>query len=326
MKSLRFTYAEFGVPADVLRLEKVTIDRGPAADEVLLELIASPVHPSDMGMICGKYGRLPQLPAVGGREGIGRIIDTGSNCKDLLGKIARYPCGAWQSLALTGADGLYFVPDSIDVYQAAMAFINPLTAWMILHAIRDLKAGDWVMQNASNSAVGTALIQIANAMGVRTINLVRSGDVRRQKLMSRGATLVFDDETFDPKSLAAHTGGKLPILGLNSVGGNSAMNIVRCMAEGGEVVTIGGMVSDKVRFPTREMIFSGVLLRGFWLDKWTQSQSHEKMQSMYDIIFDLIGSGTISIPIGGIVSLSDGPAALLAALGGEKEGKILLVP
>lgn len=38
----------------------------------------------------------------------------------------------------------------------------------------DLQPGEWVIQNGANSAVGQAVIQIAAARGLKTINLVRS--------------------------------------------------------------------------------------------------------------------------------------------------------
>jgi NADPH:quinone reductase-like Zn-dependent oxidoreductase len=236
------------------------------------------------------------------------------------------PFGAWRSLAVAKSQDLFFVPDGVDTHQASMAFINPLTAWMLLNAIRPLHPGNWIIQNAANSAVGVAVIQIASYMGIKTVNLVRDAENRRKDLAGYGATLVFEDETFDPKVLAHHTGGPLPVLGLNSIGGNSAMNIIRSMAFGGEVVTFGGMVGDKVRFPTRELIFNDLKLRGFWLDKWSKGQSHGAMQAAYGKIFDLIGSGVVKIPIGAKVKLSEAPAALIDASKNKKSGKILIVP
>jgi trans-2-enoyl-CoA reductase len=41
----------------------------------------------------------------------------------------------------------------------------------------DLKPGDWVIQNGANSAVGQAVIQIAAARGLKTINLIRDRHV-----------------------------------------------------------------------------------------------------------------------------------------------------
>jgi NADPH:quinone reductase-like Zn-dependent oxidoreductase len=196
---------------------------------------------------------------------------------------------------------------------------------MILHTVCNLSPGDWIMQNAANSAVGIATIQIARSMGINTINLVRNADSRREELMGKGATLVFDDSDFDAKTLEKYTNGSRPLLGLNSIGGNSVMNIIKCMAVGGEVITFGGMSGDKVRFPTRELIFNDLKLRGFWLDKWSKAQPYDKMQSLYDAVFELIRDGTINIPIDSKVRLSDGPLAILEAYKNRKNGKVLIV-
>jgi NADPH:quinone reductase-like Zn-dependent oxidoreductase len=322
---VRLTYEKFGEPEEVLRLEGVDFTAKLEPDEVLIRLLASPVHPSDMGMISGKYGTLPPLPAVGGREGLGEVVAAGQSCTNLLGRLVKFPFGSWRTAAVAKADSLFYAPDGVDIFQASMAFINPLTAWMLLHTICDLKPGDWIIQNAANSAVGVAAIQIAKSIGLKTINLVRDAAHRRENLIAQGATLVFDDETFEAKLLEEHTGGVRPLLGLNSIGGNSAMNIIKSMAVGGEVVTFGGAVGDKVRFPTRELIFGEVKLRGFWLDRWAKTQSHEKMQSMYDTIFDLISKEIICIPIDSTVRLSDGPAALISAYKNRRNGKLLIV-
>jgi trans-2-enoyl-CoA reductase len=42
-----------------------------------------------------------------------------------------------------------------------------------------LQAGDWMIQNGANSAVGQAVIQIAAAHGLNTINLIRDRFVVR---------------------------------------------------------------------------------------------------------------------------------------------------
>jgi NADPH:quinone reductase-like Zn-dependent oxidoreductase len=318
-------YGSFGKPAEVLKLEEGDLSGALAAGEVVVGLVASPVHPSDMGMISGTYGKLPTLPAVGGREGLGRIVDAGASAGDLIGKLVKFPFGAWRSVAVARASDLFFVPDGVDVYQASMAFINPLTAWMLLNSIRELKPGDWIIQNAANSAVGVAVMQIAGAMGIRTINLVRNAAARSERLMASGATAVFDEDAFDPKALGDHTDGNLPLLGFNSIGGDSAMKIIKSVARGGEVVTFGGMVGDRVRFPTRELIFKDLRLRGFWLDGWASAQSHCKMQAMYAIVFDLIRRGTVRIPVHSTARLSDGPAALISAYEASKDGKVIVV-
>jgi NADPH:quinone reductase-like Zn-dependent oxidoreductase len=325
---LALTYHSFGPPAEVLKLEEVdaTGNRRLEEGQVLVQLVASTVHPSDMGMIAGTYGDLPKLPAVGGREGIGIVVDSCESSKDMIGALVKFPPGAWRNFAVAREEDLFLVPKDIDTYQAAMAFINPLTASMLLTSVRRLHMRSWVIQNAANSAVGVAVIQIAKYLDLHTINLVRNCESRREKLESYGATIVCDSETFDPKAVPDYTEGKFPLLGLNSIGGNSAMNIIKSMAYGGDVITFGGMVGDKVRFPTRELIFSGLKLHGFWLDKWVKDQSHGKMQAVYDSVFALLRERIVHIPVAGTVKLSDGAEALLDAYNNRSDGKILVVP
>ena len=325
MQSSAIIYEKFGDPLEVLELRQVDAPSDLQPGQVLLKLVGAPIHPSDVGMISGRYGRLPSLPAIGGREGLGEVIkSTSKNFKE--GERVKFPFGSWREFAVADESELFHVPNDIDPLQAAISFINPLTAWMILHRFRELRPGDWVIQNAANSAVGVALIQISKILGVHTINLVRNAESRKGKLLEYGATLVFEDETFDSKTLKDHADGQLPVLGLNSIGGTSALNLVKSLGFGGQLITIGGMVGDKVRFPTRELIFNNVTLRGFWLDKFCNTEPHDTLQSLYNKVFDMIRAGQIVQPIDSIVKLSDGPEAIISAHNNRKNGKVVIIP
>jgi len=95
----------------------------------------------------------------------------------------------------------------------------------MLNDFMALEAGDWVVQNGANSAVGEAVIQIAAAKGLKTVNLVRDRpniEELKQRLHAIGATqvLTYDDladKTIREK-LKEWTGGRGIRLGLNCVG------------------------------------------------------------------------------------------------------------
>ena len=57
-----------------------------------------------------------------------------------------------------------------------MMAVNPATAWHMLNSFVKLQPGEWVLQNAGNSAVGHNVAAIAKSMGLRTVNLVRRED------------------------------------------------------------------------------------------------------------------------------------------------------
>ena len=70
--NLAVRYHEFGDPTKVLQLEELPLPH-PKGNEVLVEMLASTIHPSDLGLINGSYGKLRKLPAIGGREGWGKL-------------------------------------------------------------------------------------------------------------------------------------------------------------------------------------------------------------------------------------------------------------
>lgn len=67
-------YEHFGNPAEVLQV--VEADTVPLADgEARIEILRSPINPSDLIQIAGEYGVKPPLPATAGNEGIGRVTE-----------------------------------------------------------------------------------------------------------------------------------------------------------------------------------------------------------------------------------------------------------
>ena len=75
---LRAQYERRGpAPQDVIHpveFEAPQLEAGQA----LVRVIAAPVNPSDLLTLTGEYGDLPPLPAIGGREGVGRVAELGA--------------------------------------------------------------------------------------------------------------------------------------------------------------------------------------------------------------------------------------------------------
>ena len=119
-----------------------------------------------------------KLPATPGFEGAG-VVDRARRGRERISTIGAlvilpHNIGTWREAVAVKADELVVVPAGIEPVQAAMLKINPMTAWRLLHDYVDLKPGDWVIQNAANSAAGRAVIQIARELGYKTVNVVRA--------------------------------------------------------------------------------------------------------------------------------------------------------
>ena len=108
--------------------------------------------------------------------------------------ILPHDLGTWREACVVKADKLVAVPDEIKPEQAAMLKINPLTAWRMLHDFVVLQPGDWVIQNAANSAAGRAAIQIAHELGYKTVNVVRREELIEELRAEGGDVVLVDSE------------------------------------------------------------------------------------------------------------------------------------
>ena len=317
-------YREYGDPNDVLHLEDRTI-LNIASNQVLVKRLAAVIHASDFGKIRGTYGRLSALPAIAGGEGVGQICEVGSNVKKLkCGMYVRIPgaIGAWQDYCILEEDMVYCVPADLPVETSAQAFINPPTALRLLNDFVSLHVGDWVIQNAANSCVGRCVIQLAKFYGYKTINVVRN-IAQTQSLMALGANCVVTQD--DLKSIRDFTGGTLPVLALNSVGGMSALSLIETLADNGTMVTFGAMAGERVRFPTRELLFKNVQLRGFWLDYWIRSHPQWEYTACLEQIFCLLQSKKLVLSFAETYPLNQWQTALAKAQQSNLNGKVLFV-
>src|SRR5438132_14337526 len=201
-------YERHGNPADVLRVESRPWPT-PAPDEVLVQMRAAPINPADLKQIEGKYPVRPELPATPGFEGAGVVVNAGGNASTIpAGTLVIMPhnLGTWREAVAVKAIELVAVPPEIDPVHAAMLKINPMTAWRLLHDYVDLKKGDWLIQNAANSAAGRAVIQIAHDLGYNSVNVVRRGELPDDARPDGGDVGLVDGENLRDEAKDAATG------------------------------------------------------------------------------------------------------------------------
>ena len=180
-------YERTGLPAEVI--EAVALDLpAPGPGEALVALRCAAIHYSDLGLINGTYGKARSLPAVAGREAVGEVVALGPGvAAPKIGALVRMPeeAGVWREAVVAKAAELFPIPPGVPVEQAAMAFINPPTAWRLLRDFVQLERGDWLAQNAGTSAVGVLVAQLARHWGINASAWCVTP--RRKKLCSRRA-------------------------------------------------------------------------------------------------------------------------------------------
>jgi mitochondrial enoyl-[acyl-carrier protein] reductase / trans-2-enoyl-CoA reductase len=313
-----------GNPADVLRVESRPWPT-PAAGEVIVKMRAAPINPADLNQIEGKYPVQAELPATPGFEGAGMVVDVGADVKGLSnGALVILPhnTGTWRDAVAVKADELVVVPAGINAVHASMLKINPMTAWRLLHDYVDLARGDWLIQNAANSAAGRAVIQIARELGYKTVNVVRRAELIGELRAEGGDVVLVDSENLRHEVKDA-VGGPPVRLGLNAVGGESALRLANCLAPGSTLVTYGAMSLQPLKIPNGLLIFKDLRFRGIWINKWYDNATPAQRMEAFQHLFEMAKRGLLQTKVEKAYPLSEAKTAVAHAARGQRSGKII---
>jgi mitochondrial enoyl-[acyl-carrier protein] reductase / trans-2-enoyl-CoA reductase len=203
-----------------------------------------------------------------------------------------------------------------------MLKINPMTAWRLLHDYVNLARGDWLIQNAANSAAGRAVIQIARELGYKTVNVVRRSELIGELRAEGGDVVLVDNENLRHEVEDA-IGGPPIRLGLNAVGGESALRLANCLAQGSTLVTYGAMSLQPLKIPNGLLIFKDLRFRGIWINKWYDNATPAQRMEAFQHLFEMAKRGLLQTKVEKAYPLSEAKSAVAHAARGQRSGKII---
>jgi NADPH:quinone reductase len=191
----------------------------PAANEVLVRVEASPINPSDLGVliagadmstatVAGTAERPVVTATLGegalrglstrvdkplpvGNEGAGTVVAAGSSpaAQALMGKVVGIAGGAMYSqYRAVDASACLVLPDGTTATDGASSFVNPLTALGMLETMRR-EGHSALVHTAAASNLGQMLVKLCNRDGVPLVNIVRKPE-QEDLLRSLGAVHV----------------------------------------------------------------------------------------------------------------------------------------
>jgi len=214
----------------------------PSPDEVVVRLEATPINPSDLGLLFGAAdlttvkasgtkeaplitakvpeaamramaGRLDESMPVG-NEGAGVVVRTGSSeaAKALMGKTVAVIGGAMYAQYRTiAANDCLVLPEGTAPADGASCFVNPLTSLGMVETMRR-EGHKALVHTAAASNLGQMLNKICLKDGIGLVNIVRSAE-QSEILRKIGAKYVVDSKsaTFmqDLTNALAETGATL---------------------------------------------------------------------------------------------------------------------
>ena len=232
----------------------------PSADEVVVRIQATPINPSDLGLLTGAAdmttakasgtrdapvitakvpegamramaGRLDESMPVG-NEGAGVVIRTGSSpaAKALMGKTVAIIGGAMYAQYRTiAASDCLVLPEGATAAEGASCFVNPLTSLGMVETMRR-EGHKALVHTAAASNLGQMLNKICLKDGIGLVNIVRSPQ-QAEILRKIGAKCVVDSASSsfmaDLTNALAETGATLAFDAIG--GGKLAGQILTCM-------------------------------------------------------------------------------------------------
>ncbi|MEC7838777.1 MAG: 2-enoyl thioester reductase domain-containing protein [Chlamydiota bacterium] len=316
---------EYGSPKDVVRLIEQPIPQ-LKSDEVLIETQLAAVNPADINMLEGRYATKPELPCPLGYDGVGIVKEIGSSISSInIGDHVIVPSsrGAWCHYRIENEKDVIILPKNIPFEVAVMFNVNPYTALLMLEKFIALKEGDWIIQNAANSGVGRAVIDIAKRRGIKTVNIVRRKELIDE--LSDG-DIVMTIEDLKAKKLMKLLPDTTMKLALNAVGGESARHIARPLSRGGFHVTYGAMGLEPIMIDNGLLIFKDITVKGFWRSEWIRTSSPDQLKNIYGKIASLAEDGAFVVPIAEIYPFEKASEAIVHAQKDKRGGKVLLTP
>ncbi len=332
MKALMFE--QNGEPNDVLVLRDLP-DPAPGPGEILVRVRMAPVHPSDLHIVRGRFGRQPRPPASPGLECIGTVEGLGPGVAGPAPGtrvVLLDVWGTWRERVVCAADRVIPVPDGVSDEDASQAMVNPLAAWAMTVFEHRLRRGEWLVQTAAGSTVGRLVLQLAQAEGFRTINLVRRrAQVAEIEALGGDVVLCTEDEDW-PARLMAATGGRGVAKAIDCVAGRTGATVARCLAPGGRMLVYGALSSHRQADPSAfemplfapRLIYSAATVQGWFLFHWLALTPLAEGVSALCGVLDRLASGALRLPPAARYPLSKIDKALSEAEATARDGKPLL--
>jgi NADPH:quinone reductase-like Zn-dependent oxidoreductase len=317
-------FEKAGEPAEVLSVKEVETPK-PSAGEVLIRVKACPINPSDTMFVRGLYGLKPEFPnASAGFEGAGEVAEVGEGASIALGtKVMFTHRGTWAEYVVVSERAIVPVPEHWDYEIACQSFVNPFTAWAMLHEA-NLQEGDWLLLTAGGSTFAQLVIQLAQSRGIKTIATLRRDDqIEQLKALGVTATINTDKQKIH-HAVNELTEGKGAKACFEAVGGETGTQALKSLAENGQMWIYGLLSMQNSTLDNGLMIFKSLKIHGFWLTHWMAQSSSEAKKQMRHDVFGLLGSEALKVEVEARYSPAEIKEAVAHAERPGRKGKVLI--
>jgi len=299
----------------------------PAAGQVLIEVHATAVNRADLLQRRGFYPPPPGESDILGLEAAGTVAALGPGASGVrVGD--RVMCllggGGYAQYVVVDHRMALPIPGNLPFEQAAGVPEVFYTAYMTLVAEAGLARGETLLIHAGGSGVGTAAIQLANALGARALVTAGSADkLERCRALGAAGGINYKDEDFAERGRELSDGHGVDVI-LDCVGGSYLERNVGLLAPRGRPVIIGLMGGAKAEINLALLVGKRLRVIGTVLRTRSLDEKLALTAGVYETVLPLLEKGAVRPIIDSEFALADAAAAHDRVASNANFGKVIL--
>nr|WP_222132127.1 NADPH:quinone oxidoreductase family protein [Pseudonocardia sp. C8] len=230
--------------------------------EVLIDVAAAGVNFPDVLLTKGLYQYKPEPPFTLGSECAGTVRQAAPDSRFAPGDrvVAFTMSGVFAEVVSVPEQMVLPLPDEVGFAAGACLPMNYLTAHFTLEVRGGLRAGETVLVQGAAGGIGTAVIQLATALGATAI-AVTSTEAKAEVAKRAGAAHTVAADGFKD-AVKEITGGAGVDMVVDPVGGDRFTDSLRCLAPLGRLLVIGFTAGEIPTVKVNRLLLNNIDVRG----------------------------------------------------------------
>jgi NADPH:quinone reductase len=303
--------------------------------QVLIDVTASGVNFVDIRERQGVYqrpethvGSDKSLPRISGLQVTGRVKAVGPRGDEsLIGKkvVSELNGGGYAQVVAAPAYSTVVVPEFVDDVKLAALPTQWLTAWLMLNASTQLKAGESVLIHGAAGGVGSIAVQIARVMGAGLVVGSASTQEKREFIRRLGADAAVDYSVpgWVDQVLRITEGRGVDVI-LESIGGEIFTKNFECLATFGRHIIFGSTRGPGQPLPPRQLMAKSQAMIGIYLPVYFACP--DLIRKGLEEMVEKFVSGSVKANVACVLPLSQVGEAHRLLEGQKVSGVIVLDP
>jgi NADPH:quinone reductase len=290
---------------------------------VVVDVRAAGVSFPEVLQTRGLYQVQPELPFVPGSEVAGVVRTAPDDAGVSEGERVAAFCvlGGFAEAAVAPEFATFALPDELDFAQGAGLVLNYHTAYFALKLRGRAEQGDSVLVHGAAGGVGTAALQVARGMGLRTFAVV-SSEEKERVARDAGADEVIRSDGEWKDEVGERSEGGVDIV-IDPVGGDRFLDSLRSLREGGRLVVVGFTGGSIPEVKVNRLLLKNIEVVGAGWGAYVMSKP-DLIQKIGAAVNGMAAEGFVKPVVGARFGLEEAADALKLIEERRATGKVVL--